>query len=347
MTTANITSNNFFVTISEIRKLDSIKLPEVSFYGIPWVVQVRKRKGKGGDQLSLAAYLFCAKDETLNSTQAAVSSFELLSFNGDQDSVKYHSIPYIFDRPQLGYGVHDLIKWDELFDEDKKYVMNDSIKMKIEIKTEDPNQPNKSSLKFERINADCGCLMNFRLTVENVENLMAVRSPQFKLRGMLMDLTVFKGHTSHVGVYLFCKFANVSYKMTMTAKLISSNENMHQIEKSGSLKMKHYEMLKLEDIVSWNEVFNPENGFINNNSIVFEVEIKESEIPNAAASVTVPKLECCICFSDIINEEISSTPCGHTFCSYCITKAVEDFGVCPLCKEPVRKDDLRRIFLPM
>lgn len=360
MTTINISSsiasNTSLVTISQISQLDTIRLPEVSIHGIPWAIKVCKNEGR--QESSLAAYLYCEKDEQSAWSYAAVTSFELLPFDAQRNSIKRYSVPYVFVPSEvgIGYGVDDIIKWDELFNEEKKHVVDDSIKMKIKIKVEDPNQANKSQLKFERVVNQCDCeyVANFRLTVENVENLLAIRSPMFKLRGMSFVLTVFKDRKSHIGILLESETPseNVSCNTTIMAKLISSKADHNQAEKIGTKRLRDLDELVLHGIVSLNEVLQPEHGFVNNNSVVFEVEIKtdkpESDIQNAATGRAVPELECSICLSNIMNEEISCTPCGHTFCSACIEKAVEDNGECPLCKEPVQtKDDLRRIFLPV
>lgn len=356
MATANVSSsvtvasNTSMITISQVSRINTVRLPEVLLHGIPWVVKICKKEGQ--HQSSLAAYLYCEKDGT-SWSHAAVSSFELLSLGDDKHSIKCHSVPYVFVPSEIGigYGKEDIIKWDELFTENNKYVMDDSIKLKIKIKVEDPSQPNKSSLKFERVSSQCDCeyVANFRLTVENVVNLMAVRSPQFKLRGMSFGLTVFKDHTSHIGVLLECEAPseNVSCKVTMMAKLVSSKGDGNPTEKIGTERLKDLDELVLQDIVSLNEVLKPGNGFVNNNAIVFEIEIKtdkpESDIQNSPA----PILECSICLSNIVNVEISCTPCGHTFCSFCIEKAIDDNSECPTCKDVVQPNDLRRIVLPM
>lgn len=361
MATANVSSsvtiasNTSLLTISKVSNLNTVRLPEVSIHGIPWAVKICKKEG--AHQSSLAAYLYCEKDVSSCWAHAAVCSFELLSFGDDRNSIKCHSIPYVFVPSEfgIGYGKDDIIQWDELFNEDKNYVMNDAIKLRIKITAEDPNQANKSSLKFERVVNQCNCeyVANFRLTVEHVVNLMAVRSAQFKLRGMAFVLTVFKDHTSQIGVLLECEAPSedVSCKVTMLAKLVSSKADGSPMDKIGTKRLRDFDELALQGIVSLNEVLKPENGFVNNNSVVFDIEIKtdkpETDMQNSANGDAAPKLECSICLANIINEEISCTPCGHTFCSACIEKAVEDNGECPLCKEAVQPDDLRRIVLPM
>lgn len=42
----------------------------------------------------------------------------------------------------------NLINWKDLFDADKKYVKDDTIKLQIKIETENPNALNKRAVQF-------------------------------------------------------------------------------------------------------------------------------------------------------------------------------------------------------
>lgn len=101
------------------------------------------------------------------------------------------------------------------------------------------------------------------------------------------------------------------------------------------------------------ELLKPPNGYVNNNSITLEVEIgatkpdgvSQNDIDGSAAKPL--QLECAVCLENIISKDLSSTPCGHLFCTTCITKAVEDHGACPMCSAAVDLNVLRRLYLPM
>ncbi|KAF6204893.1 hypothetical protein GE061_019057 [Apolygus lucorum] len=64
-----------------------------------------------------------------------------------------------------------------------------------------------------------------------------------------------------------------------------------------------------------------------------EPDTKEpgSETPNKK-----PKLDACpICLEEM-QEDKSATPCGHTFCTPCLTESYKYSKKCPLCRQPAK-----------
>lgn len=362
MTTANVTAHNTQTIISQfsvshISKLDSVRLPEIVVCGIPWMVEVRKLPKN--DQHMMGIYLYCGhKDRTSKWTYVATASFKLISFVGERRSIEYHSFPHVFDRSGSGFGANSFIKWTDLFKERNHFVRDDTIELEIKIKAEDPNHVNRSILQFECINQSCDCnsQVTYRLTVLNATNLMAVGTPSSKSRGLLWNIIVFKEYSSTLGILLQSKTSskNVSCQMTMSVRLISSNQV--PIERAATENMQWPNVLYIRDIVAWDELIKPSNGFINQNntnSISLEVEIRSEKptgnIPNAEPKypANVVQMECAICFECIVDQDITCTPCGHAFCTPCITATVNARGACPSCGIPVQLNALIRLYLPM
>ena len=48
--------------------------------------------------------------------------------------------------------------------------------------------------------------------------------------------------------------------------------------------------------------------------------------------------ECCICYDEIGKTNVTTTPCGHTFCFRCIVKCLETNNKCPYCREVLREE---------
>lgn len=364
MATANVTAHSAQTlitqfSVTQISQLDSVRLPEIIICGIPWIVEVRKIRKDG--ELVMGIFLYCGhRDRTSNWTYVATASFKLVPFaGGDGRGIEYNSIPHVFDRSGNGFGANSFIKWVHLFKPRYRYVQNDSIELEIKIKAEDPNHLNRSILQFECIDQSCDCYSQatYRLTVLNVTNLMAVATPAFKSRGLLWNIIVFKEHSSSLGVLLQSKtsFRNVSCQMTMTVRLMSSNQQYGPIQMFGTERMQWPKVMYIRDIVAWDELIKPENGIINQNddSIVFEVEIKSEQpngnIPNAEPNYPphLLQMECAVCLENIISQDISCAPCGHMHCTACITANIRARGVCPSCGIPVKLTDLRRLFLPV
>lgn len=341
------------MTISPISNLKKTCSPVVFIHGIPWKVEVSKDE----DENSLALYLECAKkDDPSNWTVPACATVKLLPFNGEAYRRVHHITPYVFGRSScLLFGTSKLIQWNELLDDENEYVRDDTIELKIGITAEDPNYVNRSILRFETIDksCDCGSHATFRLTIANVKNLMAVRSPQFIARGLPWDLSVYKSQSATLGIMLEAKKATqkVSCKMTMSAKLISFDDDADSIEMDETDTVQWPTILDIENILAWDKMLNPKNGYINNDSITLDVEIKadkpEGGATNADFSCAAKRgrFECSVCLESMeLNQDISVTECGHIFCTACITKAVKDRHGCPLCNAAVQLNKLRRIY---
>ena len=50
----------------------------------------------------------------------------------------------------------------------------------------------------------------------------------------------------------------------------------------------------------------------------------------------MPRIECPLCLEWTYHT--STTFCGHTFCSACLSRGVAAAGTCPVCREGIRKD---------
>lgn len=202
---------------------------------------------------------------------------------------------------------------------------------------------NESALDFETIDGSCddGCMAKFRLTVTNIENLISVRTPEFKLGRIIWNLIVFKNYPD-LGIYLH---GNKPCQTKMTVTLISTNDRVKSIQKSQTQNIEAHGGLCVNDLIRWDELLKPENEFIRNNSITIEVEVKGETCTKV--EVKPVRLECAICLEGITSQEISSVPCGHLFCTECIRRSVLDCEMCPVCESPAALNDLRRTVLPL
>jgi len=51
------------------------------------------------------------------------------------------------------------------------------------------------------------------------------------------------------------------------------------------------------------------------------------------------RYDCCICFEELGKTNISTTPCGHTFCFNCIVKCLKVNNTCPYCRTVLKDDE--------
>lgn len=358
MAKAFVESTNFCFNVSNVSALKTITSPEINVRGIPWAVEVCKKKDDGGNE-SLAVYLYCGKKGRPSYAYAAHALFTLRPFGEGPSAIDYCD-PTIFDNSGIGYGADSLISWRDLFDAEKGYVKNDTIKLDIQIEVADPKNAEKSNLICAIVEKCCeeGCSAKFRLTVTKIDNLVAVRTNVLSLRKIGWFLTVYKNRMGRLGIRLqnLRSAKNCSCNARMSIRLMSSN-GAQNIERVKIANMKRFGDLDVANIVSWDELLNPENGYAANGSIVIEVELNLTDreglghknCRNKGAKNNEKRLtiECAICFESIANKEVSSVPCGHIFCTVCITKAIEAQNVCPMCGVQARLEDLRRTQLNM
>ena len=55
--------------------------------------------------------------------------------------------------------------------------------------------------------------------------------------------------------------------------------------------------------------------------------------------------ECPVCFEKLGHKNVSTTKCGHTFCTTCIIKSANRNGECPLCREQLYENLAVKTFL--
>lgn len=344
---------DFRMTIKNISKLDKVWSPEYLVHGIPWKISVSKVNQK------IAVFLHCAKqDKQTDWSAAAFVTLSLVPFIGDIHRFKHHIAPYVFDHNRLGFGTTS-IGCEDLFSPQKNYVKNDTINLDVNIVAADPNVENASNLIFETIKQSCdeSCVSIFRLVVTNIENLIAVHSPLFKIRQLFWTLTVYKDNSANLSIRLQhrSQAGNFSCKMLLSVKLISLDKKIEPIEPDAEFaNLRYLNCASINDIISWDELLKPENGFVKRKAIVLEVEIKSDKPVDANGKTNdskiksdQQKMECSICIESIGDQELSSTPCGHLYCSTCIEDSVKERELCPLCDTTVIFDDLRRIYLPL
>lgn len=350
-TMLNVSIPRFSIEIPRVSKLDEkgICSPEVLIRGVPWQIQVCKKLYEG--KQSLMVYLYCNKDDThLNWSYVASFTTNLVPFSDDGEAVEHHYSPNMYDST-YGYG-DPLILWNDLFDESKSYVKNDSITLDVEIYMADPIEPNKSELIFDVFNH--GARSNrhkYQLKVKNIQSLLAVKSTQFIFENIRWHFIVFK-HENHLGVRLIT--VDKSFTLQLLVRVLSAKQE-HSVEIVQKEYFSPNDDLYTCNILSWDELLKPENEFVNNDSVTLKVDIispnqdetvdRDFYEPSAPKRVCLEKNECSICLESRNGKSVSTTRCGHVFCTPCITKTLKDCPSCPLCRKPAKFKDLRYIYL--
>lgn len=352
---------------------DGIWSSTVLVGGALWNVNVRKESYRGDE--GLAVYLDCLGYSYLPNWSFTVhAQFKLLSFNSEQNALEYVLAPCIYDVENPSFGELSLIEWRDLFDATKQYVKNNTLRLEITLEVANPNDTHKSKLTLENIDLRCemGASGTFRLTVLNIKNLLAVRSPSIVLQNIRWFFTVFK-HLDHLGICLespdisdessneeeSSSEEETSYEVKMVVKLIPLKSAIEPIEQMITKEIKESDCAEIEELISWNQLFEPRNSFVNNNSIDIEVKLTVNTADEAASNSrkrTMPgpsneakhrKLECAICMEEFKDQGVSTTKCGHLFCSDCIRDEIKRNKECPTCRTSATLRQLKRAHLPL
>lgn len=63
----------------------------------------------------------------------------------------------------------------------------------------------------------------------------------------------------------------------------------------------------------------------------------------ASIAVAPAAYECPLCFE--VEDALSNIPCGHVFCTSCISEVLKREPLCPLCRAEAKPADMRKVFL--
>lgn len=347
MLESRVTQVSFQFEISKISEpFVNCWSPEYTVQGIPWSVKVGKRIVQSKDALGI--YLCCAKKELApNWTHVARASYKLISYDDCNHRIEKCMEPYVFVHSDQGLSNPILFTWEELFAAETNYVKNDAIKIEVKIEAEDPTEPNKSILVSHNMENVCNnCSVKYRLTVKNIQNLMAVRSPKFKFKDLDWSFLLFKDQLTYLRIRMDCsEHVKQSFYTTVKIRLVTHIAGNNLDGQCRIAVNKGSKYIPMKKIISWKRLFTPENGFIAiiANSISLEVEMKTDCL---RCDQNNKSQGCAICFDVFGDQKVASTLCGHLFCLKCIEASLKSRDFCPLCNEKVTVNSLRRIYLP-
>lgn len=367
MSVASITSlsqSNFRLTVTNIGELTRAISPIHVVQDIPWQINVFADNQKPNNNKALGISLVCATSDTTQSwTQTASFSCQLIPFDGIATSAgaKHVSEPQVFNCSMKSISLPSIVDWSDLLNMEKHLVKDDAIQLDINIDAVDPNDISQSMLLLENISKCCenDCLAEYQLTVVNIENLMAVRTPQFLLRGLLWDFSIYKDVTSQFAVQLALRTVSdkVSCKIQMTTKMTTTQKLPDGRVDTSVLKRSQTALV--QKCMAWDKLMDARNGFVESNAVTVRIEIKidkpeyvdencaKIEMTQETTPAKQLKLECAVCLEAVRNQNLSCPPCGHVFCTECLTDAARKQKVCPTCNVGITARGLRRVFLPM
>lgn len=342
---------SFPVTIPKISALDSIYSPDIVLLNIPWQIEICKKYFV--NKQWLAIYLHCKKNEqTPKWSCSAFFTVKLKSFDEIEESIEDQCDPYVCNQVQNWIGIPYFIEWCDLLDPIAGYVQNDTIELEIKIKVAQQN----CNLTLDALDKHCeNCTMaKYQLTVTNIDKLIAVRSPEFKLKHSPWTLTVYKSGSDDLAVHLESMLDEDDVKicdMRASFKLLTFKANTNPIETIKTQSIENGDILDVNSIISFKDLLKPRSSYIEKNTIKIEVKLdanlKETMDNDSNNAPKRSRLVCAICFERLEDQDVATTICGHLFCLACIEKSIEKHNVCPSCKKSITKNDVHRVYLPL
>lgn len=298
---------------------------DYSIHGLPWKLELRENSYTNEKWLS--ALLFCKKKEHISEqVYAARAIFKLLPFNTEGNSVEYKvDISNIFDST-IGFGPTLFVPIAKL----NSFIQSGKIRLIISINPIDI----QSKLYLEPLNEnciDCG-KKSFKLTVTNINNLIAVRSQIFDIHGLNWHFTVLKtNNCDTIRVVLFLKTTSglKPCKMEMFLKINSSEFKEEKIFEQASPFLE--KNIPFEDLMT------------KNNQLTMEVRLQ--------CLLNIKIKDCPVCYDSLCDKRNLTLKCEHMFCGECIYNLIDSCVknrrtiCCPCCREPIVYTDLRPIFM--
>lgn len=349
--------SNFRFTIRNVKQMTTTISSQVHIYGLPWQVKIKKN----GEDITIQ--LCCNNpDKTSNWSCAARAIFKLLSFSCRSELFEQRQdVVAVFNSELTCIGRNkELIKWQDLLDTRKQYVCNNTMMIDVTIQAEKPRDANQSRLiEVEPVSGHA----TFHFKLLNVKRIIAMDSPEFTYRNMKCQLTVSKRYPltndelmkhkeGYLGIWLVAfNYIESAYNVQVIFRLLSHKSDGKHFEKVAE-NVTPNRFNYSSRLIALCDLYQNLNEYVQNDSIQLEVEIRivnenasslQQQRVNKKSSIV---MECILCYDNMIDQPISSTPCGHLFCRSCIEESLIMRAACPICNKIVNRDELHDVFLP-
>lgn len=151
----------------------------------------------------------------------------------------------------------------------------------------------KAGLRILSINNECsdGCMSgSYQIRIAHINKLDFPLTQEFKQGDILWQVGVFKFHSPLSDCFGIKLVGNGQIKAVV--RLYSGEQRVKRVQrvKSNSATETN-ECLCIDDVISWNELINPDNQFIKDTAIIFEVDIIDAKcFPYSPETFVRPKL---------------------------------------------------------
>lgn len=317
--------------------------------------------------LSFLGLLLHSEIKNVDFDWAIVSSFVVELFPADfRQAPKVECFePTSFHSETSKSDNSRIIAWSDLIDTEKGYVKDDTLKLRIKVKsTPLQDTTNDGWCRMETIENCCDdCSFGkFRIAVNRFDEY-GICTPKFVVNNMTwrvqINVTDGESFKRQLRIKLYnntCStLTTLNCQTLVTCKLVSFDSEIEPKESSSEHKFIFSDRSLTWDLASWDDLIDAEKHFIRNNSFILELKIQILETNNLTrkrkangvidADVSIG---CPVCSDSLISRDISVLPCGHIYCSPCAMLVIQK-KFCPSCDGRVMFSltQLRRCFLPI
>lgn len=240
------------------------------------------------------------------------------------------------------------ISWNDFIDPSKKIITSGKIRFDVEIFADPVKLCNPIGVECTR--------STFKIVIEDVMKMGVLSSQKMVIRDLEFWIELRKAD-EHIGIFLCCDEKKIPknwfYEVNAKFRMLSAGNGT--VLKENQFKKDFRAGLfdwGFKEFIPWELLVKAANPKIWMDHAYFEVEIEvdavkplwiyEEGLQNSTGG-SISK--CPICFESFSNRKISSTKCGHLFCTPCITKVINEHKKCSICNAAADATDLRSIFI--
>lgn len=129
----DVMSKKSLIELENLNAMDQKVASEFDLRGVKWTIYTEKKNG------SLAVYLKANENDLDKLSWEVHATFTLLSFDNNVESIQ-HTFTHNYNVASPMRGIEKFVSWSELFDQNKKFVLNDKANLFVEIKVDQVKQ---------------------------------------------------------------------------------------------------------------------------------------------------------------------------------------------------------------
>lgn len=335
----------FDIIVEDFETKQEICSSEIVLSSIPWQIRVEKKEASLNNFV-LDLSLNSLSIETLSCEAFAI--FKLLAIETNEILMAKKLPKQEFNEIFQSNTLNGFISWNDLIDPNKKFITQGKIRFDIEIFANPVKSFISNEIKCSR--------STFKIVIEDVNKIECLSSPKIVIRDLEWWIELRKADDL-IGIFLCCDHKRIPtnwyYDVDAKFKMLAANDGT--VLKEAQFKKDYRVGLYdwgFKNFFPFEDFVKAANAAIWLNHVYFEAEIivdaakplwnfEEGLQSLIGASIS----KCPVCLESFNKCQVSSTKCGHLFCTPCITRVIRQHKRCSICNAAAGVEDLRSVFI--